>query len=108
LTMFAILPNFINVVVRNVDNKCKRRYHSDYVRLGDMAMLVIEKRDRYDAFLPPTPVTQEMRQQVEALAKRERVSKAQVMRSALAFFLDQDVRYSDIDGQHILQQSPQK
>lgn len=65
-------------------------------------MLLIQKPERYSAFLPPTPVTQEMRDQVEALAVREKVSKAHIMRLALAFFLSQDVKYSDIDGQLIV------
>lgn len=69
-------------------------------------MLLIQKPERFDAFLPPTPVTQEMRDRVEALAERESVSKAHIVRLALAFFLRQDVNNSDTERQEV-EQSPE-
>lgn len=66
-------------------------------------MLLISKPERYDAFLPPTPVTREMRQQIDDLAEQEKVSRAHIMRQALAFFLRQSVNNSDIKSQEIEQ-----
>lgn len=42
---------------------------------------------RFDASLPPTPCTEEMRKQVEAIARKEGVSLAQVQRTAISLFL---------------------
>lgn len=48
---------------------------------------IIAKPDRFDAFLSSTPVTHTMKAQVDELAKREGVSRAYIVRAALALFL---------------------
>lgn len=58
-------------------------------------MVLITKPKKLDSFLPPTPVTEHMRQQVEQVAKDSGVSKAHVMRSALSLFLSQSVNKAD-------------
>ncbi len=45
------------------------------------------KPARYTASLPPTPCTEEMKEQILNIAKTEAVSVAQVQRVAFAFFL---------------------
>lgn len=50
-------------------------------------MFVIEKRVRFDAQLPATPCTPEMRKRIQELAQREGMSMAEIQRAALSLFL---------------------
>lgn len=52
-------------------------------------------RAKYTEQLPPTPCEPELRQDVVNFAKREGRSLADVTRTALRFFLDQNVGLAD-------------
>jgi hypothetical protein len=47
----------------------------------------INRKERLGASLPPTPCTQDMREQIVALAKNNGATIAEVQRTAFEFFL---------------------
>mgnify|MGYP000411161421 CR=1 FL=1 len=53
------------------------------------------KKPRFNAQLPATPCTEEMRVRVVEIARRRGMSLAEVQRAALSFFLDRDGDDSD-------------
>lgn len=65
---------------------------------------MFQKEARLTAFIPPTPCTQDMREEVEKVAKKEGVSIAQIMRASVSLFLSSYVENIDNSGrnnQHI-------
>lgn len=61
--------------------------------------MIMTKPERFNSFLPSTPVTDEMRDQIDSLAKENGVSMAHIVRLALSLFLREIARNPDIESQ---------
>lgn len=51
--------------------------------------MLLVKRVRFDATLPATPCTPEMREKMQEVAQREEMSLAEVQRAAFSLFLSE-------------------
>ena len=55
-------------------------------------------KSKFDAQLPAIPCTSDMRRAIETIGKQEQTSMAEVLRFAVALFLEENAKYSSKNG----------